>query len=197
MTELHHQIFAALSIVISIGSFAPYIRGIYNGSVRPHLVGWLIWSLLTALVFIAQLVSGGGAGAWTTATISLLCCMTLGASVTHGDKSWTAYDKACLTLTLLALPLWVVCQTPLYSVILLTFIEFLGFAAMTPKTWKNPEGESLSYFSYGVLKYALGALALRHWTWETALYPTATAVMAGAFALLILARRLKLAQLRA
>ena len=189
MPEISHHTYAILSIAISIGGFVPYVWGIYRGSVRPHLVGWLIWTLLTAVVFVAQLVSGGGGGAWATAVISLLCLVALVMSFFRGDRSWKLFDWICFGLTLVSIPLWIFSGTPLYSVFLLTFIEFLGFAAMTPKTWKEPASESLIYFILSVLKYALAAAALDVWSWNTAFYPVATAIMAAGFSLMIFVRR--------
>jgi hypothetical protein len=189
MPESVRHLFASLSIVVSIGGFLPYVGGIYRGSVRPHLVGWLIWTLLTAVIFFAQLLSGGGAGAWTTAVICLLCFVALVMSLFRGDKSWKAFDIICFGLTLISIPLWLWSGSPLYSVILLTFIEFLGFAAMTPKTWRDPKSESLSYFVLSIFKYVLSAAALDIWSWETALYPVVTAFMAIVFSLIIFIRR--------
>ena len=108
----------------------------------------------------------------------------------RGDKSWKPFDWLCFGLTLLSIPLWSLSGSPLAAVILLTFIEFLGFAAMTPKTWRQPESESLSYFVLSILKYVFAAAALQVWSWETALYPVATAIMALAFSTLIFVRRL-------
>lgn len=192
MSETSHHFLAFLSIAISIGGFFPYVWGIYRGTVRPHLVGWLIWTVLTAVIFLAQLFSGGGSGAWTTAVICFLCLVALMMSLSRGDKSWKAFDTICFGLTLISIPLWLCSGSPLYSVVLLTFIELLGFAAMTPKTWKDPRSESLSYFILSIIKYVLSAAALNVWSWETALYPVATAFMATAFSLIIFTRRLRL-----
>ena len=65
----------------------------------------------------------------------------------------------------------------LYAVILLTFIEFLGFAAMTTKTWSNPESESLGYSLSSILKYIFWWAALDLCATEVILYPAATAMM--------------------
>ena len=192
MQGLSHRVLAELSIAISIGSFISYAWGIFRGLVRPHLVCWLIWTLLTAVIFLAQLSRGGGDGAWATAVISILCLVALIISFFRGDKSWKPFDWLCLGLTLLSIPLWMMNGSPLYSVILLTFIEFLGFAVMTPKTWKDPHSESPSYFVLGILKHLLGAAALNSWSLETALYPVATAGMLVAFSALILIRRIQI-----
>jgi hypothetical protein len=142
LSEHTRHVFAVSSIAVSIGCFFPYVLGIYRGSVRPHFVGWLIWTLLTAIIFFAQLRGGGGGGAWTTAVISATCFVALLLSWFRGDRSWKLFDKVCLALTLISSPLWFWSGSPLNSVILLTFIEFLGFAVMTPKTWREPASEA-------------------------------------------------------
>jgi hypothetical protein len=80
-------------------------------------------------------------------------------------------------------------RAPPYSVVLLTLVELLGFAVMTPKTWRRPESESLSYFALSILKHLFSAAALSLWSLVTALYPLATALMAAAFAGMIFLRR--------
>lgn len=189
-SESIHRVSAIFSIVISVGSFIPYVWGFYKGKVHPHVVGWLIWSLLTAIVFLAQLFNG--AGAWTTFVICILCFVAVAMGMVRGDRGWTQFDKICFGLTLCSIPLWLLCGDPLYSVVLLTFIEILGFVAMTPKTWKAPETESLGYFVLSIIKYTAAAMALETWSMETALYPVATAIMAIMFSCMIFMRRVQI-----
>ncbi|MGB9153587.1 MAG: hypothetical protein WCD70_10930 [Alphaproteobacteria bacterium] len=189
---LSHEFFGTISIALSILAVIPYLWGIYRRRVRPHLIGWLIWSCLTAIVFFAQLSGGGGYGAWTTGVICAFCIVALIASFFFGDKSVTSFDLICVALTALAVLLWLISGTPLYSVILATIIEFLGFVAMTKKTYLDPYSESLTYFILSIAKYAFGALALEAWSMQTALHPVATAIMCLAFCLMIGSRRMRL-----
>jgi len=55
---------SGLAIGLTLLGFVPYIRGIQQGKVRPHVFSWVIWGSSTSLVFLAQLSDGGGKGAW-------------------------------------------------------------------------------------------------------------------------------------
>lgn len=184
-----HQLFGAGSVLVSLIAFVPYLWGIYRKQVRPHLIGWMIWTLLTAVIFWAQLQSGGGFGAWTTATISFTCLIAFVCSFFYGDKSITRFDIICLGLSIVAIGLWLICKTPLYSVILLTFVEYLGMGAMTKKTYLDPYSENLTYFILCIIKYTFAAMTLDSWSWITAFYPVAIVVQALAFSLMIIYRR--------
>jgi hypothetical protein len=195
MPQLSHTTLAILAALLSVFAFIPYAHGIYRGIVKPHFFTWLIWVIVTALVFVAQLVSGGGPGAWTTGVIALLCVVALVASVYRGEKSRTRFDWICLAAALTAIPLWLISGGPTFSVVLLTFIELVGFGPTIRKTWRDPYGENVFYYFLSGLKYLLGALALDVWTLDTVLYPVATCVMAFSFCALALGRRYCLARI--
>ena len=57
-------LFSLLAIALTFIGFYPYIRGVLKNSIKPHFFSWLIWSLVTLVVFVAQLKEGGGLGAW-------------------------------------------------------------------------------------------------------------------------------------
>ena len=42
----------------------PYIYSIIKGKTRPHFFTWLVWAILTVMIFIIQLTQGAGPGAW-------------------------------------------------------------------------------------------------------------------------------------
>lgn len=145
---------------------------------------------MTGLICFAQLVSGGGPGAWSTAVIALVCVICFVASIFRGEKTRTLFDWLCLILALFSITLWILSGTPLLSVILLTFIELLAFGLTVRKTLGDPYSESLLYFIVTIFKYFFAAMSLDIWSWETALYPVATGGMAILFTILIVICRL-------
>lgn len=192
MFHISHEVLALVSIALTCIAFVPYLRGIYCGTIRPHLFTWLIWTVITGLVAYIQWTEAAGPGAWATLAVTLGCFVSLLASLVRGEKSRTSFDWLCLILAAIAMPLWWFSGTPLYSVILLTLIELLGFGPTLRKTLLDPYSESVIYFALNILKYLFAALALESWTLETALYPVATGVMAFAFTvLMIICRSLK------
>ena len=64
LTGMLKEFLSATGIVLTFVIFVPYIRSIRRGHTKPHAFSWLIWALGTLVVFGAQLVAGGGVGAW-------------------------------------------------------------------------------------------------------------------------------------
>ena len=186
---MSHQIYALLSMILSLVAFIPYAGGMVRGVVKPHLFSWLIWTLVTGLIALAQLAEGGGAGAWATVMICFLCGVTLVASLFCGETSRTRFDWICLGLALTAIPLWLLTKTPVLAVSLLTLIEYIAMGPTLRKTLKNPHSENLSFYVICVFKYALAAMALDQWSYTTALYPIATGLMALIFITIVVMRR--------
>ncbi|MFC7321666.1 hypothetical protein [Halobacillus campisalis] len=57
-------IISLFAIILTLIGFYPYIRDILRGTIKPHVFSWVIWSVVTLVVYFAQVQDGGGAGAW-------------------------------------------------------------------------------------------------------------------------------------
>lgn len=141
------ELFSSLAILITMVAFAPYIRSIIQGSTKPHVFSWVIWGLTTLLVFLAQLEAKGGIGAWP---IGLSGCITiviaLLAYLKKADNSITRTDWVFFVLALSSLPVWYVTSDPLWSVIILTVVDLMGFAPTFRKSFYKPHSESIMFF---------------------------------------------------
>lgn len=172
----------------------PYLRGILAGRLRPHVFSWVIWSLATLVVFAAQVHEGGGPGAWSIGVSGFLTALTaLLAWLKRADLSITRFDWICFVLALAALPLWYLNRDPLWSVVVLTVVDLLGFGPTVRKAWLQPEHEGVSFFAVLSLRYLIAIAALTAYSVTTLLFPVA--VIAGSLALvaMVLWRRRVLA----
>jgi hypothetical protein len=79
---------------------------------------------------------------------------------------------------LLSLPLWYATDDPLWSVVILTAVDTLGFAPTVRKAWARPREESLLFYAIFVARNALSIAALASFTLTTVLFP-AVMVLAG------------------
>src|SRR5262245_54918087 len=66
------SVLAAAAIALTIAMYVPYIRSIHDGRTKPHVFSWLIWTLSSVVVFLAQLTGGAGTGAWPIGMSSLV-----------------------------------------------------------------------------------------------------------------------------
>lgn len=189
------EIFGAAAIALTLYAFHPYIRGILRGTVRPHVFSWVIWGITTFVVFLAQLASGGGAGAWA---IGVSACITLCiaalAFLKRAEIDITRLDWTFFIAALSSLPLWYLSDSPLSAVVVLTIVDLLGFGPTLRKAYALPHTESLSFFGLFLLRNLLVVLALEHYSVTTWLFPVAVAIACGLLMAIIVVRRRQVPQ---
>ena len=127
MFHLSLEFWGWFSLLIAVVSYAPYLRSVVIGKTKPHAFSWFIWSLLTAIAFFAQIVGKAGPGALVTGLTAVTCGVIAVLALSKGEKEITRSDWATFIVAVAALPIWWVSADPLYSVILITLIEALGF----------------------------------------------------------------------
>lgn len=162
------------AILAFVSSFI-YIRDIFHGNSKPHTYTWLIWTIVTWIAFLGQVVSDGGAGSWATGASALLTTFTLILSLKggYGNKDITNFDKFCLVFSLIAVLPWLLVDSVLWSVILASFIDVIGFFPTMRKTWYAPKSESLPSMYVDSLKHTLSIMAMRSYSFINILYPAA------------------------
>lgn len=164
--------FSGLAIVITFMAFIPYIRGILQGRIKPHLFSWLIWGMTTLIVFFAQLDADGGPGAWPIGVSGVITIYIAFLSyVKRGDISITRLDRLFFSAALLSIPCWYFTSNPMWAVILLTTIDLLGFGPTIRKAYDHPYEESLLFIFMFFLRNTFALLALESYSLTTVLFP--------------------------
>jgi len=79
-------IFGSIAVGLSFIQYFPYIRDILRGTTKPHAFSWFVWGLPALIVFAAQALKGGGAGAWATGVTALLCTLIFVMSLSRGKR---------------------------------------------------------------------------------------------------------------
>lgn len=182
--------FGAVALALTFVAFYPYIRGILRGETRPHLFTWFIWGVGTLVVFVAQLVDGGGFGAMVIGVSGAITfCIAILALTRHADRSIVRMDWVFLTLAASALPLWFLTDSALSAVVILTMVDLLGFGPSVRKAIDQPWEENATFFTIGAIRNVFVLLALGNYTWTTMLFPAAVGLACLLFVVVILARR--------
>ena len=190
MTLDYHDLLGALASVIAIFGVVPYLYGIHKGVTRPHLFAWIIWCLLTAIAFAGQLAGGGGAGAWSNGMASLLCIAICVFTWRQGEFSATRIDWAMFISGLAAIPLWMVTDSPLVAVAIVTAIEAVAFAMTFRKSWHHPHHEKISLYALNMLRHVVAIPATVAFNTTTLLFPVCMLFLnTGLIAMLIIRRR--------
>jgi hypothetical protein len=183
------DIFGVLSLIISVVSYVPYARSIFVANTKPHAFTWLVWGVVMAIAFFAQLSDKAGAGSWATG-LSAAFCLGIGiVALFRGEKHITRGDWIALLVTLLAIPLWVATSDPLWSVLLVTGIDAIAYYPTFRKSYAKPDEELASKYVLTVIRYLFSLLALEHYTVVTSVYQLVSILMEMGIVIMLLWRR--------
>jgi hypothetical protein len=181
---------SAVAIALTLAAFLPYIRAILRGAVRPHVFSWVIWSITTFVVFLAQLADRGGAGAWPT---GVSACITIFIALLawrkRADISISATDWLFFLAAMSAVPFWTLTADPLWAVVVLTTVDVLGFGPTLRKAWHLPHSESLLFFGLFTVRSLIAIAALENYTLTTVLFPAVIAAACSVLMAAVLYRR--------
>lgn len=186
---------AVISIIMTLAGYFYYFRDIFKGKTKPHAYSWLVWALLTAIAFVGQLSDNGGPGAYVTGVTAGISFLIFFLALKRGEKNITRSDKANLAAALLAIIPWLLTDNPVFSVILITIIDFLGFVPTIRKSWDKPYEETLIHYVFAGLKFVLAIIALDNYSLTTWLYPASLVAANLLFVIMLVIRRKQLAYL--
>jgi len=170
----------AITIVVGVA----YIRDVYRGKTKPHLVTWLIWSVLAGTGCIIQIIGGGGLGSMVLGVTALMNLVILGTAWRRSRHDITRFDKLVLGLAAIAVAAWLVTNNPRFSAILVTLTMLIGFIPTYKKSFRAPVQESISLFLWSGIKQFIGIAALSAYNLLTLLFPLA--LIFGNFSLVAL-----------
>lgn len=179
--------------VIGLAGYLPYFYDMVRGKTKPHVFSWLVWSLLEGIAFFAQIMSGGGPGAWVTGSSAVFCFIIAVAALFWGEKEIKIFDWLAFGGSLLGLALWLLTKNPLAAVIIITITDVLVFAPTFRKSYFKPHEETAASYIIAALRLALSLAAMDHLSLTTGLYPASLVVSNSIFVGMLYWRRQKLA----
>lgn len=183
MSHVPKELLSAVAIALTLVAFLPYIRSIIRGTIKPHVFSWAIWGTTTFVVFLAQLEDNGGAGAWPIGVSGgITIVIALLAYLKRADVSITKTDWVFFISAMSSLPFWYFTSDPLWTVVILTTVDVLGFGPTVRKAYAFPHSESLLFFALVAARNLIVVMALENYMVTTVLFP---AVIAAACAMLI------------
>lgn len=193
MALIYKEIFSAIAIAITFIAFIPYILSIHQGKTRPHAFSWIIWASVTFIVFLATLTDKGGAGAWPIGVSGLITLYVAFLAYTKkSNRMISNIDWLFFILAMTSLPLWYFTSNPLWSVIILTTVDLLGFVPTFRKSYNQPYEEQLTFFNLMASRNIIVIVALENYSITTLLFPATTAIACILFVLMVIIRRTKI-----
>ncbi|MES2970967.1 MAG: hypothetical protein V4702_01435 [Patescibacteria group bacterium] len=183
------EIIGGVAVVLTFLSYIPYFKDILKGKTHPHIYSWILWGLLTIIIFALQISDNAGPGAFVTLFAGLMCLTVVILSLKYGKRDIVFSDKVVFVLTLVAIGLWLIAKQPVLSIILVTIADILAFIPTVRKSWNKPHTETLSLYVTNTLRFILILFALNTYTLLTALWVVVWIVANALFSTMLIVRR--------
>lgn len=191
-TFLSHEILGLITVIMTIGLHIPYFIKTYRGTIKPHPFTWILWTLLTFIIFAAQVNGNAGPGSWGTGVTAILCVGITFASFQYGFNNIHKADIFMFMAGLGAIPLWLLTNDATLAVMLATAIDLIAFAPTYRKSWHNPHEEPVYLYALNVLRHGISLAALVEFNLITATFPFAIMLANGLLAIILVVRRKEL-----
>ena len=184
-----HEIIGVITVIMTIAIYAPYLWGVIKGKIKPHSFSWVIWVMLTAIAYKAQLEGNAGPGAWMNGVVLVIAFLILVASLRHGFDYIQKIDIFVFGLGVLAILIWVLTNNVQASVVLVCIANTIGYIPTLRKAHAKPYEDATYMYAANVLRHGLSIMALVHFSLITALYPAILVINNLAVALFLIWRR--------
>jgi hypothetical protein len=186
-------VFGVLAGVIGVIDMIPYVRDTVRRSTRPHRGTWLIWGVLATVVCLSQRADGGSWSLIMAGTGAVLAGLVFVLALRLGTGGVGVWDIALILLACAGVAGWIVIDEPMVATLCVVAADLIAAGMMVPKTWRDPESETLSTFAFASLGGGLAAGSVGAFDLSLLLYPAYYCVANGALALMIRYRRTALA----
>jgi hypothetical protein len=174
---------------IGIADTIPYVRDTLRGVTRPHRGTWLIWGVLAVVVCLSQYADGASWSLIMAAVQAVLTSLIFVLSIRRGEGGLSPTELIMIAIASAGVVGWIVADEPLVATACVIAADVLGAAMMVPKTYRDPESETLVTFAFASLGGALAAGAVGTLDVSLLMYPVYYCLVNGAIALLIYHRR--------
>lgn len=163
-------ILAIISSIITFIGYSIYVIDIFKKKTEPHLYSWLIWTILPIIGVLSQFKDSSGYGSWGLITGCFFCTIIFLLSFKYGTKNITNFDISCLIASLFAIFIYINLKNPIWSIITVSIIDFIGFLPTFRKAYIKPFSETPITFGTMGISHLLSLLALQNYTFTTIFY---------------------------
>jgi hypothetical protein len=164
---------AVIAALLAIAGNVPYLIDIVKGRVKPHPYTWLVWTIVSCIIFFGQLAKGAGIGSLPTAASEIFTVIIFILSIRHGFKGIRRIDTLFLVIALMGIIPWALTKDPTVSVIIAVSIDLIAFVPTLRKTWEYPKTETPILYSSNVLRHILALFSLQAYNIATTLHSIA------------------------
>ena len=172
-------VLGVVALLLNFIGYVPYIRDILHEKVKPHRITWGIWTILTTIAALNQVLNGGGYSSLFFISTAFLVGIVFILSLRFGMGGASKIDLTSLLLALLLLAYWITVHETRISTVLAVTIDAIGAIPTLVKTYQHPETETYIQWSLAGIAGLLTMLAVPRFDWVLIIYPLYVVLMNG------------------
>jgi hypothetical protein len=149
----------------------------------------LVWSVLAIVVYGSQRADGASWSLIMAGAQAMLTSLVFGLAIRHGEGGLSVPDVALTAVAAAGVLGWLIVDEPMLATASVVAADLLAAAMMAPKTYRDPDSETLASFALASIGGALAVGAVGSARPALLMYPVYFCLVNGAIALLIHHRR--------
>lgn len=185
----YYIFFGLLSSLIIIIVYVVYFWSIYKGETKPHMFSYIIWSITTGIVFVAQLVQGAGAGSWITGITFFFLLAIAYIGFRQREIVITKSDTLSLIAALGIIVVWIRTGDLLLAAFLSVIIDAIAYYPTFRKTYIQPYSENIIAYLLAAIAFSISPFAITNINFTTILYPIVCVILNMVFVGMVVLRR--------
>jgi hypothetical protein len=178
-----------LAGVTGVLNTVPYVRDTVRRSTVPHRGTWLIWFVLAFVACLSQRADGASWSLVMCAVQVVMNGVVLALAIRLGVGGLSRGEAVPLSLATAGMAGWALADDPVAATASVVVADLAAFALMVPKSWRDPDSETLSTFAIASGGGALATLAVAAPDASLLLYPIYFCAANGGMALMLWWRR--------
>ncbi|HMS24160.1 MAG TPA: hypothetical protein PKB15_00480 [Acidimicrobiia bacterium] len=135
-------LFGMAALILNGIGYAPYIRGIFRGTVKPQRITWGLWTILTGIIFVNQVLNGGGYSSYFFGSTTLLVTTVFVLSFVKGMGGRSRFDVFVLIAAVVLFISWAFTRDTRTTTIIAVSIDGIAALPTLVKAYKHPHTEA-------------------------------------------------------
>lgn len=171
------SILGVLSAVIFLACDFPYLIDTIKGKIQPQRVTWGVVALLNVIGFANQLASGASNSLWLFGAATLMVGAIFLASLKNGVGGHSRQDIIAIVASLTGLVLWVIFNSPVFSIVANIFVATVALMPTFAKAKKHPETETKIAWLGGAISALLATISVGSLDWQLLILPASSTIL--------------------
>lgn len=160
MTHLFIIVCSVLSTVLGLYSVVPYVRAIRQGKTHPHQFSWLIFTLMSGITVLSQLLEGARASVIIFAVFFVNQLIILLFSFKYGVRGTSRFDRILFAAAILTIVLWALTRSNELAIWLTVLIDIFATSMTVLKIRHHPSSEAVFPWVTATLACVFNCLTL-------------------------------------